>query len=245
MKWGTRAQFYRDFMNTFRKGDWGEEAKLAYETMTQGAKTNVKDIIRAMSEEKVAELTRKPLITKRNYHLILSDADAFYNLPNDRIALGPVTMKDPGTIAHEARHAQQFRPRTSSIGTPIWLNDDMYNFYHSEGGGYNYPVGKIAMWDFLYGNTSNAAEVDALLSEMATNVKARSIADARKIKKTGSAATPTLWRSMKLGKSEPTPLHTAVWEGLSEAVKEHYLKTASIAGLGFLSEPKLQGEEED
>jgi hypothetical protein len=246
MNWGTRAQFYKEFLNTFRKGHWGQKGKVTYKTLPQNAKTEVKDIIRAMNEDKVAELTKNPLLTQSSSGgRTLGEWDAMYTIDSDKVSLPLSVLRQPATIPHEARHAQQFRrlDKLGSTGIPVWKDydtgSDMFMFHTEEG--VNIPLGKKDFWDYMYGGNSNSAEVDALLSEYATVSKARRISDSRKIKKTGSAATPEVFNRRRPGQ----PPQMDIWEGLPDVVKKHYLETAGIAGLGFMSAPKLQGEEEE
>lgn len=257
MKWGTRAQFYKEFMNSFRKGGWGEEGKLAYEVLPQEQRTKVKDIIRAMSEEKVEHATKNPLITAPNIDTASTEMArdikgyASYSIDSDAVKLPPFVLNYPETIAHELRHAQVMRSAKLKNRPYISLTGDdfdpIYASFNPLKGEYE-NIGKKSIWDYIYKNTSNPLEVDAMLSEKATKVLAEGIGNARKIKKSGSAATPKQWTKSKsqlssLGGQED--IFNRVWEGLPDVVKKHYLETAGIAGLGFMSAPKLQGEEEE
>lgn len=257
MNWGTRAQFYKEFLNTFRKGGWGEEGKMVYETLPQEGRTKIKDIIRAMSEDKVKHATRNPLITDPLIDSVSQSSKsdilgyASYNVDKDAIKLPPFVLKYPETIPHELRHAQVFRgaklkgrPYISEMGDDF---DPIYASFNPLKGEYE-NIGKKSIWDYIYKNTSNPLEVDAMLSEKATKVLAEGIGNARKIKKSGSAATPKQWTKSKsqlssLGGQED--IFNRVWETVPDKIKSHYLETAGIAGLGFMSAPKLQGEEEE
>jgi hypothetical protein len=256
MNWGTRAQFYKEFLNTFRKGHWGEKGKMVYETLPQEGRNKIKDIVRAMSEDKIKHATKNPLVTDPLIDSVSQSSKsdilsyASYNMDKDAVKLPPFVLKYPETIPHELRHAQVFREAKLRNRPYIFeMGDDLDPNYYS----YNVHVpgheqlGKKSVWDYIYKGRSSPLEVDAMLSEKATDILAKGISDARKIKKTGSAASPQQWLRSKstfgsLGGQED--VFNRTWDLLPDRIKSHYLETASIAGLGFLSEPKEQGEEE-
>jgi hypothetical protein len=252
---GIKGQFYRDFLNSFRKGGWGEEGKVAYDTMSQGAKTDVKDILRAMSEEKVAEGLKKPLKTMPAIDYAVGNkslADdlksyASYNWATDELKLPPFVLNYPSTIPHEIRHAQQVRPSfTRKRPTIFETGDDFDPMYNITEGSISdsTPLAKRSVWDVLYNDRSNPVEVDAMLSEYTTKAMAGRISDARKITKSGSIATPQNWEAAKQQK-KPTGIINIdlLWDRLPAFAKKHYVETASLAGLGFMSQGKLQGED--
>jgi hypothetical protein len=247
MKFGVRAKFFKELLSAYREGKWGDEGIATLNTMrnTAGESNKVKDIIRSMPEEKLKGFIQVNPIDNPYNFTGMSDADklnnAFYNAYSGSVALPPFILEEPSVISHELRHVQQHtRP---SVVKDILITEsapyapfpklpnitDSDYLIHDTSPNSTDPVGKFIgkknAWKLAYRDYNiNTREVDAMLSQHASLIKAGKI------------------RGQSYAKDDTRPLIQKLWRNLPDFAKKHYMKTASLGGLGFFSEPKEQSE---